>query len=74
MPPVAATLPAVSEASDVVSMFCVCPAAAMSWPFLSTMKTTLAFASLTSRSHDRVDLGELLFVHHQLRAHGRLRS
>src|SRR5512138_195056 len=49
-PPMAATLPAVSEASEVVSMFCACPADAMSCPFLSTRKTTLAFASRVSRS------------------------
>jgi hypothetical protein len=45
MPPVAAMLPAVSEASEVVSRLSTSPLAAMSWPFLSTMKTTLAFAS-----------------------------
>ena len=50
MPPVAAMLPAVSEASEVVSRLSTSPLAAMSWPFLSTMKTTLAFASLTRRS------------------------
>ena len=50
-PPIAATLPAVSDASDVVSMLFVCPAAAMSWPFLSTRNTTFAFASLVKRSH-----------------------
>ena len=42
---------AVSDASEVVSMLFVCPAAAMSWPFLSTRKTTFAFASLVKRSH-----------------------
>jgi hypothetical protein len=40
MPPVAAMLPAVSDASDVVSRLSTSPLAAMSWPFLSTMKTT----------------------------------
>src|SRR6185369_1676618 len=50
MPPVAAMLPAVSDASDVVSMLSTSPLAAMSCPFLSTMKTTLAFASRTRRS------------------------
>src|SRR6185369_10246919 len=50
MPPVAAMLPAVSDASDVVSMLSTSPLAALSCPFLSTMKTTLAFASLTRRS------------------------
>ena len=49
-PPVAAMLPAVSEASEVVSRFCAWPLAAMSCPFLSTRKTTLAFASRVSRS------------------------
>ena len=49
-PPVAAMLPAVSDASDVVSRLSTSPLAAMSCPFLSTMKTTLAFASRTRRS------------------------
>src|SRR5579863_247574 len=43
-------LPAVSDARLVVSTLSISPAAAMSWPFLSTMKTTLAFASRTKRS------------------------
>jgi hypothetical protein len=47
MPPVAAMLPAVSEAREVVSRLSTSPLAAMSWPFLSTMKTTFAFALLT---------------------------
>src|SRR5512140_2233386 len=49
-PPIAATLPAVSEASEVVSRFCAWPLDAISCPFLSTRKTTLAFASRVSRS------------------------
>src|SRR5438552_1038029 len=49
-PPVAAILPAVSEASEVVSRFSVAPIEAMSWPFLSTRKTIFAFASRESRS------------------------
>ena len=47
--PVAAMLPAVSEASEVVSRLSTSPPAAMSWPFLSTTKTTRALAFLTSR-------------------------
>src|SRR5262245_23307565 len=50
MPPVAAMLPAVSDASDVVSICSVSPAVAINWPFLSMMNTTLAFASFTRRS------------------------
>ena len=46
----AAMLPAVSEASEVVSMPPALPEEAMSWPFLSTRKTTLALASRQSRS------------------------
>src|SRR6266446_2397683 len=49
-PPVAAMLPAVSEASEVVSRFSVAPTEAMSWPFLSTRKTILALASRERRS------------------------
>src|SRR5439155_20522410 len=49
-PPVAAMLPAVSEASEVVSRFSVAPTEAMSWPFLSTRKTIFALASRASRS------------------------
>ena len=48
-------------------MLSMSPLAAMSWPFLSTMKTTLAFASLNQTIHDRLDLIELLLVHHHLR-------
>src|SRR5258708_16516901 len=46
----AAMLPAVREASEVVSRFSVAPTDAISWPFLSTRKTIFAFASLESRS------------------------
>src|SRR5712671_6582418 len=49
-PPVAAMLPAVSEASEVVSRSCVAPTEAISCPFLSTRKTIFAFASRASRS------------------------
>src|SRR5438105_5633424 len=49
-PPVAAMLPAVSEASEVVSRFSVAPTEAMSWPFLSTRKTIFALASRARRS------------------------
>ena len=49
-PPVAAMLPAVSEASEVVSRSAVAPTEAMSWPFLSTRKTIFALASRESRS------------------------
>src|SRR5207237_423779 len=43
-------LPAVSEASEVVSRFSVAPTEAMSWPFLSTRKTIFALASRANRS------------------------
>src|SRR5881227_1533995 len=43
-------LPAVSEASEVVSRFSVAPTLAMSWPFLSTRKTIFALASRDSFS------------------------
>ncbi len=46
----AATFPAVSEAREVVSRFWDWPVAAMSWPFLSTRKTTFAPASRVRRS------------------------
>ena len=46
----AATFPAVSEASEVVSRCWAWPAEAMSWPFLSTRKTTFAPASRVRRS------------------------
>src|SRR5436190_17775644 len=49
-PPVAAMLPAVSDASEVVSRFSVAPTLAISWPFLSTRKTILALASRARRS------------------------
>ena len=42
---VAATLPAVSEARDVVSNCSISPAAAICWPFLSIRKTALPLAS-----------------------------
>ena len=45
---VAATLPAVSEASEVVSSVVRSPTAAICWPFLSTRNTTFAFASEAS--------------------------
>src|SRR5262249_35884086 len=48
-PSVAATLPAVSEASEVVSRGLMSPTAAICWPFLSTRKTSLAVASSSSR-------------------------
>jgi hypothetical protein len=41
-------LPAVSEASDVVSRFSMSPWAAICCPFLSTRKTTLELASTRS--------------------------
>ena len=47
-PSVAATLPAVSDASEVVSRFSMSPWAAICCPFLSTRKTTLALASTRS--------------------------
>ena len=50
----AATLPAVSEASEVVSRFSISPWAAICWPFLSTRKTTLALAS--TRSFEMIPL------------------
>ena len=48
-PSVAATLPAVSEASDVVSSDSRSPMAAICCPFLSTRKTTFALASAFRR-------------------------
>ena len=45
---VAATLPAVSDASDVVSRFSMFPWAAICCPFLSTRKTSFALASVRS--------------------------
>ena len=47
-PSVAATFPAVREASEVVSRFSISPWAAICWPFLSTRNTTLALASIRS--------------------------
>jgi len=44
-PSVAATLPAVSEAREVVSNCSISPAAAICCPFLSIRKTALALAS-----------------------------
>ena len=61
-PSVAATLPAVSEASDVVSSVCRSPTAAICWPFLSTRKTTFAFASEAQPLQRVLDLLELLVV------------
>ncbi len=48
-PSVAATLPAVSDARDVVSTWSISPAPAICWPFLSTRKTIFALASMRSR-------------------------
>ena len=45
MPPVAATLPAVSDDSDVTSSCSISPACAIAWPFLSMTSTALAFES-----------------------------
>ena len=53
-PSVAATLPAVSDASEVVSRFSMSPWAAICWPFLSTRNTTLALAS--TRSFEMIPL------------------
>ena len=50
MPPVAATLPAVSDDSDVTSRCSVSPAWAIGCPFLSMRRTAFAFASRWSRS------------------------
>src|ERR1051325_2135801 len=50
MPPVAATLPAASDAKLVVSRFPTSPCDAISWPSLSTRKTTLAEASIRNRA------------------------
>src|SRR5438445_834664 len=48
-PSVAATLPAVSEASDVASTSRMSPWEAICWPFLSTRKTILALESTCRR-------------------------
>src|SRR5450830_1584142 len=48
-PSVAATFPAVREASEVVSTLSRSPMAAICWPFLSTRKTIFALASIRSR-------------------------
>ena len=45
MPPVAATLPAVSDDSDVTSSCSTSPAWAIGWPFLSMSSTAFALAS-----------------------------
>src|ERR1051326_4933409 len=48
-PSVAATLPAVSEASDVASTPRISPCAAICWPFLSTRKTIFELESTCRR-------------------------
>src|SRR5712691_6366234 len=48
-PSVAATLPAVSDASDVASTPRMSPCVAICWPFLSTRKTILALESTCRR-------------------------
>src|ERR1043165_4358552 len=50
MPPVAATLPAASDAKLVGSRFPTSPWDAISWPSLSTRKTTLAEESIRNRA------------------------
>ena len=50
MPPVAATLPAVSDDSDVTSSSSTSPASAIGWPSLSMSNTAFAFASRASRA------------------------
>ena len=49
-PPVAAILPAVNDAREVVSISPVSPLAAINCPSLSTRNTTFALASLSSLS------------------------
>src|SRR5947199_4973374 len=48
-PSVAATLPAVSDASEVASTPCMSPEEAICWPFLSTRKTIFALESTCRR-------------------------
>src|SRR6184192_1408902 len=48
-PSVAATLPAVSDASDVASTPRMSPATAICWPFLSTRKTIFELESTCRR-------------------------
>jgi len=64
-PSVAATFPAVSEASDVASTFSRSPLAAICWPFLSTRKTIFALESVHRRVRIEFDLVKLLLVHHK---------
>ena len=49
-PSVAATLPAVRDASEVASTLSRSPFAAICWPFLSTRNTIFAFASIHNRA------------------------
>ena len=50
MPPVAATLPAVSDDSDVTSSSSTSPASAIGWPSRPMSSTALALASRASRA------------------------
>ena len=68
-PSVAATLPAVSEASDVVSNCSTSPAAAICWPVLSMRKIARAFESERRRRSTSFELLVLLLINHKITGH-----
>ena len=67
MPPVAAMLPAVSDASEVVSMLLDVAARGDELAVLVDDEDDLGVRVLHQAVDDRLDLVELLFVHHHLR-------